>query len=154
MGRLGDAIDDMGVKATAFIDIPKIGVTEITADAVTTVPFLQRELREIGTVSNPAKTAAIPRRGHIPTTEEIALFASVGAFIAEEKGIDGMGISVDSKGYQVTCAARMVRDGAMDYFVRLVARGPGKKQAALIAAGSLIAKAGYLKGGMGTTMSK
>ena len=56
---------------------------EITPNTVEVVPFLQRELSNIGIAINPGKTVALPPKGHAPTSEQIALLEGIGVSIAE-----------------------------------------------------------------------
>ena len=56
-----------GVEAFAHLDDVGIGMMEIAPDTVEVVPFLQRELSNIGIAINPSKTVALrPRRGTCP----------------------------------------------------------------------------------------
>ena len=60
-------LETKGVEAFTYLDDISIGMMEITPDTVEVVPFLQRELSNIGIVINPSKTVALPPKGHVPT---------------------------------------------------------------------------------------
>ena len=66
-----------GVEAFAYMDDVSLGLTRITADTVRAFAFLRQDLEDIGIVVNPAKTVALPPKGHAPTAEEISLLESV-----------------------------------------------------------------------------
>ena len=66
-----------GVEAFAYLDDISIGMMEITPDTVEVVPFLQRELSNIGIEINPSKTFALPPKGHVPTPGQIALLERI-----------------------------------------------------------------------------
>ena len=51
---------------------------EITPNTVEVVPFLQRELSNIGIAISPSKMVALPPKGHVPTPEQIALLEGIG----------------------------------------------------------------------------
>ena len=54
----------------AYLDDIRIGMVEVTGDAVGVVCFfLQRELANIGIAINTRITAALPPKGHTPTPE-------------------------------------------------------------------------------------
>ena len=75
-----------GVEAFAYLDDISIGMMEITPDTVEVVPFLQRELSNIGIATNPSKTVALPPKGHVPTPEHITLLEGISVSIAERGG--------------------------------------------------------------------
>ena len=52
-----------GVQAFAYLDDISIGMMEITPDTGEVVPFLQRELSNIGIAIDPSKTVALPPKG-------------------------------------------------------------------------------------------
>ena len=54
------------VEAFAYLDDISIGMMKITPDTVEVVPFLQRELSNIGIAINTSKTVALPPKGHVP----------------------------------------------------------------------------------------
>ena len=71
--RTREEFEQKGVEAFAYLDDISIGMMEITPDTVEVVPFLQRELANIGIAINPRKTVALPPKGHVPTPEENSL---------------------------------------------------------------------------------
>ena len=56
-----------GVEAFVYIDDTSVGRMKISPGTVEVVPFLQRELSNIGIAINPSKTVALPPKGHVPT---------------------------------------------------------------------------------------
>ena len=72
-----------GIEVFAYLDDISIGMMEITPDTVAVVPFLQRELSNIGIAINPSKTVALFPKGHVPTPEQIVLVEGIGVSIAE-----------------------------------------------------------------------
>ena len=72
---------------------------EITPDTTEAIPFLQRELSNIGIAINRIKTAALPPKGYVPTSEQIALLEGMGVRIAEQGGLKVVGVSVNTDEY-------------------------------------------------------
>ena len=65
--RTRPEFEPKSVEPFAYLDDISIGMMEITPDSVEVVPFLQRELSNIGIAINPSKTVALrPRRGTCP----------------------------------------------------------------------------------------
>ena len=75
----------------AYMDDISLGLMGITANTVRAFAFLRRELHDIGIVVNPAKTVALPPKGHAPTAEEMSLLESVYVRIADEGGVKVVG---------------------------------------------------------------
>ena len=71
------------IESFAYLDDISIGTIGIIPNTVEVLPFLQRELSNIGIAINPSKTAALPPKGHAPTSEQIALLERIGVSIAE-----------------------------------------------------------------------
>ena len=84
--RSREEFEGEGVEACAYMDDVSLGLTRITADTVRAFAFLRQELEGIGIVVNPAKTVALPPKGHAPTAEEISLLESVAVSITGEGG--------------------------------------------------------------------
>ena len=71
--RTREEFKPRGVETFAYLDNISIGMMEITPDTVEVVPFLQRELSNIGIAINSSKTVALPPNGHVPTPEQVTL---------------------------------------------------------------------------------
>ena len=56
-------LEPRGVEAFAYLDDISIGMMKITPDTVEVVPFLQRELSNIGIAINLSNTVALPPKG-------------------------------------------------------------------------------------------
>ena len=84
--RFREEFEGEGVEAFAYMDGLSLGLTRITADTVRAFAFLRQELEGIGIVVNPAKTVALPPKGHAPTPEEISLLEGVDVSITGEGG--------------------------------------------------------------------
>ena len=97
--RTREEFEPRGVEAFAYLDDISIGMMEITPDTVEVVPFLQRELSNIGVAINPSKTIALPPTGHIPTPEQITLLEGIGVSIAERGGVKVVGVPVGTDEY-------------------------------------------------------
>ncbi|CAN0339095.1 unnamed protein product, partial [Laminaria digitata] len=123
-----------GVEAFAYIDDVSLGLMGIEANTVRAFAFLRRELDDIGIVINPAKTVALPPKGHAPTAEEISLLESVGVRIAGEGGVTVVGVPIGTDEYVLERAmeVRVLRDDGTDRLVRCLANMPDKQAAALI----------------------
>ena len=88
---------------------------------------------DIGTVVNPAKTVALPPKGHAPTAEEISLLENVDVSITGEGGATVVGVPIGTDEYVLDRAMEVVRDGGADRLARCLANMPDKQAAALIA---------------------
>ena len=121
------------MEAFAYMDDVSLGLTRITADMVRAFAFLRQELQDIGIVVNPAKTVALPPKGHAPTAEEISLVESVDVSITGEGGATVVGVPIGTDEYVLDRAMEVVRDGGADRLARCLANMPDKQAAALIA---------------------
>ena len=65
-----------GVEVFAHIDNVFLGLMGVTSNTARAVCFLRRELGDICLVVNPAKTVALPPKGHPPTTEGTVLVSA------------------------------------------------------------------------------
>ena len=134
-----------GVEAFAYLDDISIGMMEITPDTVEVVPFLQRELSNIGIAINPSKTIALPPKGHVPTPEQIALLEGIGVSIAERGGFKVVGVPMGTDEYARDSAMEIVRNEGAEQLARMLSRMPDKQPAYLIATGFMIQRTSYLE---------
>ena len=72
------------------------------------VPFVQRELSNIGFAINPSKTVALPPKEHLNTPEKIALLEGIGVRIAERGGVNVVGVPVAPDEYARESAMEIV----------------------------------------------
>ena len=114
------------VEAFAYLDDISIGMVQITPDTVGVVPFLMRELSNIGSAINPSKTVALPPKGHVPTPEQIALLEGSGVTIAERGGVKVVGVPVGTDDYAREGAMEIVRNGGAEQLSRMLSRMPDK----------------------------
>ena len=134
-----------GVDAFAYLDDISIGMMEITPDTVKVVPFLQRELSDIGIAINPSKTVALPPKGHVPTPEQIVLLEGIGVSIAERGGVKVVGVPIGTDEHARESAMEIVRNGGAEQLARMLSRMPDKQSANLIAIGSMVQRTSYLE---------
>ena len=120
-------------------------MVEITPDTVEVVPFLQRELSNIGIAINPSKTVALPPKGHVPTLERIALHEGIGVGIAERGGVKVVGVPIGADEYARESAKEIVRNGGAEQLARMLSRMPVKQSANLIATGSMVQRTSHLE---------
>ena len=92
--RVREEYESQWVQAYAYLDEIAITAHEIPPGTVGVVPFLERELTTRGINLNSGETVALVPKGHVPTPEEISLFAGVGVRIADEGGIKVVGVPV------------------------------------------------------------
>ena len=142
-----------GVEAFAYLDDIIIGMIEITPDTVEVVPFLQRELPNIGIAINPSKTVTLPPKGHVPTPEQIALLEGISVSIAERGGVKVVGVPIGTDEYVRESAMEVVRNGRAEQLARLLSRMPDKQSANLIVTGSMVQRISYLERVMGPELS-
>ena len=134
-----------GVEGFAYLGYISIGMMEISPDTVEVVPFLQRELSNIGIAITPSKTVALPPKGHAPTPEQIALLEGIGVGIAERGGVKVVGVPVGTDECARESAMEIVRNGEAEQLARMLSRMPNKQSANLIATGSMVQRAPYLE---------
>ena len=132
-----------GVEAFTCVD-DNIGMTEITPGTVEIVPFLQRELSNIGVAINPSKTVALPGKKHVPKLEQIAPLEGVGIRIAERDGLKVVGVPVGTEDARDS-AMEIVQNGEAEQLVRMLPRTPDKQSANLIATGSMMRRTAYIE---------
>ena len=116
-----------GVEASAYLHDISIGMMEITPGTVEDAFFLQRELPKICIAINPSKTVALPKKGHVPTPEQIALFEGNGVSIAERGGVKVVGVPVGTDEYARESAMEIVRNGGAEQLARMLSRMPDKQ---------------------------
>ena len=133
-----------GVEAFAYLDYISIGMMEITPDTVEVLPFLQRELSNIGIAINPSKTVALPPKGHVPTPEQIALLEGIGVSIVDRGGVKVVGVPIGTDEYARESAMEIIRNGGPEQLPRMLSRMPDKQSANLIATGSMVQRTPYL----------
>ena len=92
--RTREEFEQRVVQASAYLEDTSIGKMEITPDTVGVVPFLQRELVNIGIAINPRKPVALPPKGHVSTPEQISLLQGIDVRIAERGGVKVVGVSI------------------------------------------------------------
>ena len=102
------------------------------------MPFLQRELTNIGIAINPRKTVALPPKGHVPTPEEISLLQGIDVRIAERGGVKVIGVPIGTDEYAMDRAMEIVRNGGSVQLSRMLPRISDKQSANLIATGSMV----------------
>ena len=134
-----------GVEAFAYLDDISIGMMEMIPDTVEVVPFLQRELSNIGIAINPSKTVALPPKGHVPTPEQIAVLEGIGVGIAERGGVKVVGVPIGTDEYARESAMEIVRHGGAEQLAWMLSRMPNKQSANLIATGSVVQRTSYLE---------
>ena len=108
----------------AYMDDISLGLMGITANTVRAFAFLRRELHDIGIVVNPAKTVALPPKGHAPTAEEILLRESVDVRIADEGGVSVVGVLIGTDEYVLERAMGVVKEIGAGRLVRCFANTP------------------------------
>ena len=109
------------------------------------VPFLQRELYNIGIAINPSITVALPPKGHVPTPEPIALLEGLGVSIVERGGVKVVGALFGTDKYMRESAMEIVRNGGAEQLARMLSRMPDKQSVNLIANGSMVQRTSYLE---------
>ena len=92
--RVREEYESQWVQAYAYLDEIAITAHEIPPGTVGVVPFLERELTTRGINLNSGETVALVPKGHVPTPEEISLFAGVGVRIADERGEKVVGVPI------------------------------------------------------------
>ena len=102
------------------------------------VPFLQRELTNIGIAINPRKTVALPLKGPVPTPQEISLLQGIDVRIAERGGVKVVGVPIGTDEYAIDSAMEIVKNGGAEQLVRMLQRMPDKQSGNLIATGSMV----------------
>ena len=135
--RFREELEIEGVEAFAYMDDVSLGLTRITAETVRAFAFLQRELKEIGIVVNPAKTVVLPPKGYAPTADEISLLESVDVRIAGEGRATVVGVPIGTDEYVLDRVTEVVRDGGADSLARCLASMSDKQAAVIIAIESL-----------------
>ena len=118
------------------------------------MPFLQRELASIGTAMNPSKTVALPRKGHVPTLEEIALLGSDDVRIAERGGVKVVGVPIGTDAYAMESAMEIVKNVGAEQLARMLPHMPDKQSANLIATGSMVQRTAYIERVMDPELSR
>ena len=111
---------------------------KITPGTVEVVPFLQRELFNIGIAINPSKTVALTPKGHVPTPEQIAFLEGVGGSIAERGGFKVVGMPIGTDEYAKESVTETVRNGGAEQLARMLSRMPDRQSANLIATDSVV----------------
>ena len=99
---------------------------EITPDTVEVVPCLQRELSNIRIVINPSETVALPPKGHVPTSQQIALLEGIGVSIAERVGVKVVGVPIGTDEYARESAMEIVQNGGAEQLARMLSLMPDK----------------------------
>ena len=84
---------------------------EITPDTAEVVPFLQRELANIGFAINPRKTVALLPKRHVPTAEEISLLQGIDVRIAEQRGVKVVRVPIGTDAHAMDSAMEIVKTG-------------------------------------------
>ena len=102
---------------------------------------------------NPAKTLALPPKGHAPTAQEFSLLESVDVCIADEGGVTVVGVPIGRDEYVLEQTAEVVKDGGGDRLARCLANMPDKPAAALIVTESLGQRISYLERALDTGLS-
>ena len=118
---------------------------KITPDTVEVVPFLQRELSNIGIATNPSETVALPPKGHVPASEQIALLEGVSVRIAERGGVKVVRVPVGTDKGAMESAMEIVQSGGAEQLARMLPRMPDKQAAHLIATGSMVQRTAYVE---------
>ncbi|CAN0489423.1 unnamed protein product, partial [Laminaria digitata] len=95
--RLRQEFEGEGVEAFAYMDDISLGLMGITANTVRAFAFLRRELDDIGIAVSPAKTVALPPKGHAPTAEKISLLESVDVRISDEGRVTVVSVPIGTE---------------------------------------------------------
>ena len=101
------------------------------------MPSSGRELDDIGIVVNPAKTVALPPKGHAPTTKDISHLASVDVRIADKGETTVVGVPIGTDDYVLERPMEVAKDRGADSLSRCTANMPDKQAADVIAIESL-----------------
>ena len=75
------------MEAFAYLYDISIGTMKLTPDTVEVVPFLQRELPNVGIAVNPRKTVAVPPKGHVATPGDNFFLDGIEVRMAERGGM-------------------------------------------------------------------
>ncbi|CAN0409834.1 unnamed protein product, partial [Laminaria digitata] len=127
------------------MDDVSLGLRGITANTVRAFAFLRRELDDIGIVVSPAKTVALPPKGHAPTAEKISLLESVDVHIADEGRVTVVSVPIRTEEYMRGRAMEVIGDGGADCLARCLTNMLDKQAAALISVESLGQRTTYLE---------
>ena len=141
------------MEASAYMDDVSLGLMGVTSNTVRAFAFLRRELQDIDTVVNTAKTLALPPKEHAPTAEDISLLERVGVRIVGERGVRMVGVPIGTDEYVLERAMEAVRDGGADCLARCLANVPDKLAASLSAIESLEQRTRCLERGLDTGLS-
>ncbi|CAN0590314.1 unnamed protein product, partial [Laminaria digitata] len=95
--RFRQEFEGEGVDAFAYMDDVSLGLMGITANTVRSFAFLRRELDDTGIVVSPAKTEALPPKGHAQTAEKISLLESVDVRIADEGRVTVLSVPIGTE---------------------------------------------------------
>ncbi|CAN0368478.1 unnamed protein product [Laminaria digitata] len=95
--RFRQEFEGEGVEAFVYMDDVSLGLMGITANTVRAFAFPRREPDDIGIVVSPAKTVALPPKGHAPMAEKISLLESVDVRIADEGRVTVVSVPIGTE---------------------------------------------------------
>ena len=79
------------MEAFGYMEFTSLGLMGVAANTVRAFAIFWRELEDIGIVVNPAKTIALPPKGHALTAEEISLLERVDVYFVYRRRRRGDG---------------------------------------------------------------
>ena len=82
--------------------------------------FPRRELNDIGIVTGPDKTVALPQKGHAPMAEEISLLGNMDALTPGEGGVTVVGVPIGTGPYVLERAMEVVKDAGAHHLARFL----------------------------------
>ena len=97
-----------GVQAFAYLNCISIGIIEIKHHTAESVPFLQRELSNIGIAINRSEMLALPPKGHLPTPKQNDLLEGIDVRVAERGGVRVVGVPVGTDEHAKESAMKIV----------------------------------------------
>ncbi|CAN0290043.1 unnamed protein product, partial [Laminaria digitata] len=151
--RFRQELEGEGVEAFAYMDDVSLGLMGITANTVRAFAFLRRGLDDIGIVVSPAKTVALPPKGHAPTAEKISLRESIDVRIAEEGRVTVVSVPIGTEEYVRGRAMKVIGDGGTYRLARCLTNTLDKQTAALISVESLGQRTSYLERALDPVLS-
>ena len=113
--RIRSKFEPGGVELFAYLDDISIGTMEVTPDTVEVVPFLQREVSNIGIDIDPSKAVALPPKGQVSMPEKIALLEDIGVRIAERGGVQVVGVPVGTDEFTRESVTEIFQNGGAEH---------------------------------------
>ncbi|CAN0515098.1 unnamed protein product, partial [Laminaria digitata] len=143
--RFRQEFEGEGVESFAYMDDVSLGLMGISTNTVRAFAFLRRELDDIGIVVTPAKTVALPPKGHAPTAEKTSLLESVDVRVSDEGRVTVVSVPIGTEQYVRGRALEVIGDGGADHLTRCLTNMLDKQAAALISVESLGQRTSFLE---------